>query len=150
MLDTNLFIQAARDPVANAALARFHAAYAPFEYLSVIVAQELRAGVRNPRDRERLDDSVLAVFGRANRLMAPGPEAWSRSGDILAEMAWKEGLEAGRVSKAFGNDVLLAVSCREHGMVLVTDNSRDFTRIRRYLEFEFVPPWPGAEPGSAR
>ena len=50
-VDTNLFIRAFRDAAANAALVRFHAAFAPFEYLSVIVAQELRAGVRRPAER---------------------------------------------------------------------------------------------------
>ena len=59
-------------------------------------------------------------------------------------MARKEGLESARVSKPFGNDVLLAVSCREAGCVLVTDNQRDFARIRRFLEFDFTEPWPVA------
>ena len=39
---------------------------------------------------------------------------------------------------------LLAVSCREAGCVLVTDNDRDFLRIRRFLAFEFVKPWPSS------
>ena len=46
VLDTQLFINAFRDPVANEALQRFHRAFSPFEHLSVIVAQELRAGVK--------------------------------------------------------------------------------------------------------
>ncbi len=58
-------------------------------------------------------------------------------------MARKEGLEIDRVSKAFSNDILLALSCRESGCVLVTDNLRDFQRIRRFIQFEFAPPWPG-------
>jgi hypothetical protein len=58
-------------------------------------------------------------------------------------MARKEGLEIGRVSKSFANDVLLALSCREEGCVLVTTNDRDFQRIRRHVSFEFVKPWPG-------
>jgi predicted nucleic acid-binding protein len=60
-------------------------------------------------------------------------------------MARKEGLEAARVSKAFANDVLLALSCREAGCVLVTDNARDFSRIRRFTQFEFTKLWPGSE-----
>ena len=63
--------------------------------------------------------------------------------DLLAEMARKEGLESARVSKAFSNDVLLALSCRESGCVLVTDNRRDFQRIRQFVQFEFAQPWPG-------
>jgi predicted nucleic acid-binding protein len=38
--------------------------------------------------------------------------------------------------------VLLALSCRESGICLVTANTRDFARIRRHADFEFVPPWP--------
>jgi predicted nucleic acid-binding protein len=58
-------------------------------------------------------------------------------------MAQEEGLEIGRTSKSFANDVLLALSCREAGCVLVTGNDRDFHRIRRYAPFDYVTPWPG-------
>ena len=54
-----------------------------------------------------------------------------------------EGLETARFSKAFSNDILLALSCREAGCVLVTDNERDFQRIRRFVQFQFTKPWPG-------
>jgi predicted nucleic acid-binding protein len=141
VLDTNLFIHAFRDPGANDALQRFHRLFAPFEYLSVIVAQELRAGVQRVQDRRALERHVLNVFRRANRMLTPSADAWHKSGDLLAEMARKEGLEIPRVSKAFANDVLLALSCREAGCTLVTDNERDFRRIRRFASFQFVKPW---------
>lgn len=143
VLDTPLFIHAFRDPVANEALQRFHRAFARFEYLSVVVAQELRAGVTRTRDRKALERNVLDVFERSGRMLAPSATAWHRSGDLLSDMARKEGLEIGRVSKSFANDVLLALSCREEGCVLVTGNNRDFQRIRRHVSFEFVEPWPG-------
>ena len=143
VVDTQLFIQGFRDSAANEALQRFHRLFAPFEYLSVIVAHELRSGVRRPRDRRALERHLLTVFQRANRTITPSAEAWHKSGDVLAEMARKEGLETARVSKAFSNDILLALSCREAGCVLVTDNERDFLRIRRFVQFEFTKPWPG-------
>jgi predicted nucleic acid-binding protein len=142
VLDTQLFIQAFRDRSANEALQTFHRVFASFEYFSVIVAQELRAGIRRPADRKTLEKNVLRVFARVNRMITPSAGAWHRSGDLLAEMARKEGLESGRVSKAFANDVLLALSCREAGCVLVTDNGRDFHRIRQFVQFEFDEPWP--------
>lgn len=142
VLDTNLFIEAFRTPAANAALQRFHYLFAPFEFLSVIVAQELRAGVRTPHGRQALERHVLRPFERRARLLTPSPRAWQQSGDVLATLATREGLDLSRVSKAFGNDVLLALSCREHGMVLVTDNRRDFERIARVFRFDFVDPWP--------
>jgi predicted nucleic acid-binding protein len=142
VLDTQIFIDAFRDRTANEALQRFHRAFAPFEYLSVVVAQELRAGVTQERDRKVLERNVLDVFERAGRTFAPTASAWHRSGDLLSDMARTEGLEIGRVSKSFANDVLLALSCREAGCVLVTGNERDFHRIRRYVSFEYVKPWP--------
>jgi predicted nucleic acid-binding protein len=142
VLDTQLFIDAFRDPAANEALQRFHRAFAPFEYLSVVVAQELRAGVRRGQDRKALERNVLSVFERSGRIFAPSASAWHRSGDLLSDMAQKDGLEISRVSKSFANDVLLALSCREAGCVLVTGNDRDFQRIRRHVPFDYVKPWP--------
>ena len=143
VLDTQLFLKAFRDPAVNEQLQQFHRAFSPFEHFSVIVAQELRAGVRRPEDRKALERNVFKVFQRANRIITPSAAAWHRSGDVLAEMARQEGLEVVRVPKAFSNDVLLALSCREAGCVLVTDNERDFQRIRRVVQFDFMKPWPG-------
>ena len=145
VLDTQLFINSFRDSVVNEELQQFHRALAPSEHFSVIVAQELRAGVQRPQDRKALERNVLKVFQRANRTITPSADAWHRSGNVLADMARQEGLEIARVSKAFANDVLLALSCREAGCVLVTDNERDFQRIRRFVQFDFMKPWPGGQ-----
>lgn len=142
MLDTQLFIRAFRERDANERLQQFHRVFAPFEYLSIVVAQELRSGVQRPQDRRMLERNVLRVFERANRTITPSAVAWHKSGDLLSEMARKEGLEIARVPKAFANDILLALSCREAGCVLVTDNKRDFQRIQRFVGFQFVRPWP--------
>lgn len=142
-LDTHLFIQAFRDDNARVRLNRFHEHCGPLEHLSVIVAQELRAGARSDADRHALEQNVFRNYERTGRVFSPTAGAWHRSGEVLAAMVAKEGLELGRLSKSFANDILLALSCRDAGCVLITDNERDFTRIRRYVEFEFVKPWPG-------
>lgn len=142
LLDTNLFIQGFRSPEASTSLQRFHRLFAPFEYLSVVVAQELRAGARSLEDRRMLERHVLSVYRRRGRVVSPSAQAWEDSGDVLAELGRREGLDVSRLSKAFGNDVLLALSCREAGVVLVTDNQRDFERIARVVTFAFVKPWP--------
>jgi predicted nucleic acid-binding protein len=142
LLDTNLFIQGFRDPEANANLQRFHQLFAPFEYLSAVVAQELRAGARSQDDRRLLERHILSPYRRRGRLVTPSAHAWEGSGDVLAELGRREGLDLSRLSKAFGNDVLLALSCREAGIVLVTDNAHDFERIARVVAFVFVKPWP--------
>ena len=55
------------------------------------IAGDLRTGVRGLKDAT--------------------PSAWHRSGDALRQGS-EEGLEIGRVSESFANDVLLARSCR--------------------------------------
>lgn len=141
-LDTNCFITGFRSQAGITALQQFHRLFAPFEYLSVVVAQELRAGTRSPADRRRLERHVLAPFVRTSRVLTPSAQAWQDSGDLLSDLVRRDGLELGRIPKAFGNDVLLALSCREAGVVLVTENTRDFVRIARLAPFQFVPPWP--------
>lgn len=62
--------------------------------------------------------------------------------DSGARLADVDGLGLGSVARGLVNDVLLAVSCREAGVTLVTGNARDFSRIARVFRFEFVGPWP--------
>ncbi|HLP41349.1 MAG TPA: type II toxin-antitoxin system VapC family toxin, partial [Fibrobacteria bacterium] len=137
-----VFLRGFRTPEGNLELQRFHALFAPFEYLSVVVAQELRAGVRASADRKSLEKHVLNPFLRRGRVLTPTESAWNDSGDILSELARLEGLDLYRLPKSFGNDILLALSCRDAGMVLVTENTRDFQRIARIAPFEFIGPWP--------
>ncbi len=146
VLDTNLFIHGFRDASAHAELQRFHLLFAPFEYLSAIVAQELLAGAQTSADRRKLQRHVLGVYARRRRVVTPSANAWERSGIVLAELVRLESVELHRVSKAFGNDILLALSCREAGLVLVTDNTRDFGRIARVMGFDFIEPWPATTP----
>ena len=96
VLDTQLFIQAFRDAGANESLQEFHRLFAPFEYFSVVVAQELRAGTARSQDRKALEKNVISVFERANRVITPSAGAWHRSGDLLAEMARKVTLRRAR------------------------------------------------------
>ena len=138
-VDTNLYVDALRTAEGNAALLAFHAAYAPFEHLSAVVVQELRAGVRG-RAAAKLESAIIAPFERRGRVITPSYAAWKESGRVLAELigptAW------GQAPRSLVNDVLLAMSCRESGVVLVTNNVRDCARIAGIRAFDFVQPWP--------
>ena len=58
-------------------------------------------------------------------------------------MVQTEGLVLANVRKSFTNDVVLAVSCRERGVTLITANKRDFARIRRFVAgFNFITNFP--------
>jgi predicted nucleic acid-binding protein len=141
-LDTNLFIDALRHAPAKDDLQRFHTLFAPFEYLNAVVAQELLAGTRSIVDQRTVYRNLIDPFVRRARIVTPSYRAWQMSGEVLARLVRDEGLTRSAVSKAFANDVLLALSCREAGVTLVTANVKDFKRIARIARFSFVPPWP--------
>lgn len=110
------------------------------EFLSSVVALELRAGAP-PTAVTKLARETFAPFEARGRVFAPSSATWKRAGAAIADLH-REGVRLSEMTRAFYNDVLLAASCREHGITLVTRNVRDFTRIQRVLPFEFVPAWP--------
>ncbi|HZF07274.1 MAG TPA: type II toxin-antitoxin system VapC family toxin [Thermoanaerobaculia bacterium] len=142
VLDSNCYIDAAREPVAHAALEAFTAREAPRLYLSAVVASELRAGVRSSRDRRQLEERVLAPFFRRGRVLTPSAAAWDALGLTLSQLRAEGSLDLATVPRGFAFDVLIAFSCREAGAVLVTRNARDMERIRSVFKFDFVAPFP--------
>jgi predicted nucleic acid-binding protein len=141
-LDANLFIRGYRDRAGAAELKRFHALFAPYEFLSAIVVQELRAGFRAADAVKRFDRTVVGPFLRRGRVITPTFATWRESGRVLATLVAEDGLELRRVPKHTVNDIMLALSCREAGITLITENNKDFTRLRRIVAFDFVAPWP--------
>lgn len=111
-------------------------------FLSSVVAAELRAGARSPRDRKKLEKEVLDPFVRRGRVLPPSRLAWDALGLTLATLREQEGLQLPQVPRAFAMDILIAYSCREAGVTLVTGNERDMTRIRRVFAFQHVEPYP--------
>lgn len=139
VVDTNLYIDGLRTEEGRNALGAFHDAFAPFLHFSAVVAQELRAGVSAQR-AAKFEAAMFAPYERRGRLITPSYAAWKETGRVLAELVAPSQWQS--VTRGFVNDVLLAMSCREAGAVLVTTNTRDFARIAEARAFDFVPPWP--------
>jgi predicted nucleic acid-binding protein len=139
VVDTNLYIDALRTDDGRAGLGAFLTAFTPVVHLSAVVVQELRAGVRG-KAAVRLETAIVAPFERRERLITPSYGAWKEAGRVLSELVPPEGWAS--VTRSFVNDVLLAMSCRESGAVLVTRNVADCERIAKVRRFDFVPPWP--------
>jgi len=143
-LDSNCYIDAARGQVAREALEAFTAREAPRLHLSAVVAAELRAGCRSSRDRRQLDEHILAPFVRRGRVLTPSWAAWDALGLTLSQLQEAGTLDLASMRRGFAFDVLVAYSCREAGVVLITRNVRDMERIRSVFQFEFVAPFPGS------
>ena len=151
-LDTSVYIEGLRDAAAASALKRFLAAALPSTYLSAVVMLELRAGARRREQIEAVEAGIFAPFERRRRVLVPSAHAFVECGRVLADLAVKEGLDLATAKRSLTNDVLLAVSCQEMGVTLVTRDS-DYGRIARYLKgFRHVAPWPpvATEPSRGR
>jgi len=141
-LDTNIFIDAFRDDRAAAALDAFLRRGLVTTFLHSVVVQELRAGARARKDVLLLQRAIFTPFERRHRVVTPSAAAFKESGRILAALAAREGADAVRGNRSLANDTLLAASCREGGLTLISSDA-DFDRIRPLLVgLRVVKPWP--------
>jgi predicted nucleic acid-binding protein len=145
VLDTNVYIRAWRSPAADVELERFTRGYVTTTHLSSVVFHELLLGANNPATAKALVDGLARPFTRTKRVVVPSQRAWTRAAEVIAEMAWQEGLDRSSLPRGFVNDVLIAASCRENGLTLITENVRDFRRIQKRMPFDFITPWPDLE-----
>jgi predicted nucleic acid-binding protein len=149
-LDTNVFIEASRDPAAKAAMTAFLNSAFPFTFLCAVVMQELAVGARTTEQSRELDEMVIVPFTRCERVFAPSREAFLRSGQLLASVAKREGWSDTYEKPSLLNDALIAASCRERGITLITYD-KDYGRFRPFLKhWTTVAPWPSIAAGRDR
>ena len=142
VLDANLYIEAIRSRRAAAALHEFTFAFAPSLYMHAVVAQELLAGSANRRARRSVERDLILPFEKRGRVITPTYRSWKRSGEIVAALVERKRLARRGIPHSFMNDALLAASCREEGVVVVTRNDRDFSRIALVEPLSYMGPWP--------
>jgi predicted nucleic acid-binding protein len=110
--------------------------------LHAVVVQEILAGAVSEGARRDIYRDLVRPFERRRRLLTPGYASWRRSGEIVAALIDQGELTVGGIPRSFMNDALLAASCREEGVVVITRNRRDFARIRLVEPVQFEDPWP--------
>lgn len=142
VLDTNIFINADRDPQWADELNRFSVENLPSIHLSAVVVQELLAGAISPAIAKGIRVNYVEPFERRGRLVTPGYASWKRAGHIMAKLVGRKVMSPGSFGRGFVNDCVLAASCRERGATLITLNTRDFELIQKVEPVEVVLPWP--------
>jgi predicted nucleic acid-binding protein len=147
-LDTNIFIDGFRSDESQAEVFAFLNRALPFTFLSAVVMQELAAGARTTRAARDVERGVFEPFERRRRVFAPSSAAFAESGRVIATVAAREGWQLVDDNPSLLNDALIAVSCREQGITLITRDS-DFKRLSPLVKgFHYAAPWP-AMPGPA-
>jgi len=136
VFDTSVYVTALREGISSSSFDRLQSA-APRTYLAAVVSGELRAGVLDELGRRALRN-LAERFERLGRVVAPTARSWNEAGDILAEIARREPAARTKIRNLW-NDALIALSARQIGATVVTENVRDFALLRRYARFEFAP-----------
>ena len=143
-LDTNIFIDGFRSEEAQAEVFAFLNRALPFTYLSAVVMQELAAGARSADAARDVQRGVFDPFERRRRVFAPSNAAFAESGRVLSSVAANEGWQLLDEKPSLLNDALIAASCREQGITLITRDS-DFKRLAPFVKgFRYASPWPMA------
>ena len=136
-LDTNVYIRALRDSDTFTRLKRFLIRAGTRLRVSGVVALELRAGARTAAQEDAVGDLIAAYVAR-ERTIVPSLSAYVEGGRVLSALGARDGVDIARAGSLV-NDVLIATSCREAGVRLVTENTHDFALIQRHLRgFRFV------------
>lgn len=131
LFDTSVYVRAFRS--ADDALVRVRnlSANQPV-WLSSVVLEELYAGI---------DEADLAIiekleydFDKVGRLLVPNLNDWTSTGKALAYLRSKfdyEPVGRGRIT----NDALIAMSAARTGIVVLTENEKDFARLAKFRPF---------------
>ena len=136
-LDANVYIRALRDRNRLSLLKRFLIRTGMRVRVNAVVALELQAGART-QSQERAVSDLLAAYGERDRVIVPSFEAYRQGGRVLAALAVREGMDTSR-SGSLVNDVIIATSCREAGIRLITENVEHFAAVQRHLRgFRFA------------
>jgi len=108
-------------------------------HMSVVVLQELLAGAVDGTDVKK-QEAAKKQYEREGKLLVPNADDWIEAGKVLNSLL--RGLKSKRGGKTpklhhqekqrIIRDLLIARTVKRAGGLLVTDNTRDFRRIKQF------------------
>jgi predicted nucleic acid-binding protein len=105
----------------------------PVLHMSAVVLSELYAGAHDNQSIKLLD-KLYQTFLNVGRLIVPDGVDWRKTGGILAKLQRKYGFEEKYIAR-LQNDILIACSARKIGAFVVSQNIKDFLRIKEFIDF---------------
>lgn len=99
---------------------------------SSVVLMELLSGAYDPKEQKVIEQiknnfTVISVTERQ----------WYVAGDIMRKLRLDKKIDPLRI-KSLLADILIAVSVRDIGAVLITKNEKDFKLISEVLDFKYI------------
>lgn len=128
ILDTSVYVD-------NLRSGRFKQEILDLKYIvrcSAVVLAELSRGARS-REMKRFVDGLAKNL----RVIAPNEREWVESGRIVSRIVTAKGYDIHK-TREIHFDVLIALTARRMGALLITCNAADFEAIHEFLDFSFV------------
>ncbi len=130
VLDTSFLIEHFRKGTVQEAFLNltryYHIAF------SSVVLMELLAGAFDPKEQKLIDQ-----IARNFTVVSVTERQWFVCGEIMMKLRRDKKIDRERI-KGLLADILIAVSIRDTGMVLITKNEKDFKLIREVYEFKYI------------
>jgi predicted nucleic acid-binding protein len=104
-------------------------------YLHSVVFEELLAGIKTSDEKNELL-RLKKPFLAANRLITPHDGDWQETGLLINRLITKSALPPHK-AVSLTHDVLIAISSARLGIRVITENKKDFERIRHLKPFKF-------------
>lgn len=99
---------------------------------SAVVLAELSRGARS-REMKKF----VADLAKNLRVIAPNEREWVESGHIVNRIVTAKGYDVHK-TREIHFDVLIALTARRIGAVVITCNAEDFTTVRRFTNFNLL------------
>jgi predicted nucleic acid-binding protein len=93
---------------------------------------ELLAGAFDPKERKLIDQ-----IARNFTVISVSERQWFICGDIMMRLRRDKKIDRDRLKELLA-DILIAVSVRDIGAVLITKNEKDFKLIRDVYDFKYL------------
>lgn len=133
VLDTNVYVDAARSASRREQFATSFFPLLPATYLSAVVAYELMVNAADRRTSAYVE-TLVRPLERAGRVVTPTFADWTEAAALVTaiearDTRWRSKLPA------LLNDILIALGARRIGAMVLTRNREDFLLIRRHKGF---------------
>lgn len=129
LLDTNIYFALLFDPSALVEQRAMLGRTAPKMFLASVVLAELLQGARGEVARARIR-RMVRTLEHAGRVIAPTHDDWARAANVQGAI-W-DALPSLR-NRTLLHDILIVLSARRVGALVVTENRRDFELIAEHV-----------------
>ena len=100
--------------------------------LSAVVLAELSRGAQSQQMKHFVDDLANNL-----RVITPTEREWTVSGGVVNKIATAKHFDIHK-TREIHFDVLIALSARRIGAVVITCNAADFTAVRQFMNFKLI------------